>query len=60
MSNQDFIELYAEICNKLQTSRTAFELIKTGKNLSEDYVDRAIEDLIKLEQLCKGFAQRCS
>lgn len=44
-------ELSAEIRNKLQTAITALELLKAGKEVPKDFIDKAFKDLEKIEEL---------
>lgn len=41
-------EISADIRNKLQTAKTALELLKSNKEVPKEYVEKAIEDLEKI------------
>jgi hypothetical protein len=45
-------ELIADICNKLQSPKTALELISEGKNVSKEFIRAAKRDLDEAEDLC--------
>jgi hypothetical protein len=44
-------ELEANIRNKLQTSKTALDLLKAGKEVPNDFIDKALKDLEKVEEI---------
>ncbi len=50
-NNLLFIELSADIRNKLQTAKTALELLKAGKEIPNKYIDKALKDLEKVEEI---------
>lgn len=50
-NNPSFIELSAEIRNKLQAAKTALELVRAGKQVPKDFIDKALKDLVKVEEL---------
>ena len=44
-------ELFADVRNKLQAAKTALELLKTSKKVSQNLIDIAIKDLAKVEDM---------
>lgn len=44
-------EVSADIRNKLQTARTALELLKQNKTVPQEYLNKAIEDLEKIVKI---------
>jgi hypothetical protein len=44
-------EISAEIRNKLQTVKTALEFLMAGKDVSNVYIQRALKDLERVEEL---------
>ena len=46
-------ELLAEIRNKLQGSKTALEMILSGKNISRDFAEIALKDLDRAVELLR-------
>ena len=44
-------ELEAYIRNKLQAAKTALDLLKAGKEVPNDFIDKALKDLKKVEEM---------
>jgi hypothetical protein len=52
-------EIFAEIRNKFQRAKTVLELIKAGKRVPSEFINKALKDLEKIEEIQISYRGRC-